>query len=116
MGFVRLAPQLTKAEPVHDYVVRVPYADGLIAEVDLDCLVGKGPVFEPLGDPAYFRRLRASHAAANTITWPSGADIARRRRPSMRRRKGFFKPFALDLQKDSFRSKQLATGTGTPGG
>jgi hypothetical protein len=72
---MRLTPRLEKAEPLHDHVVRVTYADGLIAEVDLGYLVGQGPVFEPLVDQAYFRRLRASRAA-NTITWPNGADIA----------------------------------------
>lgn len=72
---MRITPQLTKAEPTHHYAVRVTYVDGLTAEVDLGYLVGQGPVFDPLRDPAYFRRLTASRAA-NTITWPNGADIA----------------------------------------
>jgi len=74
-GKVRSTPKLQKAEPVHDYIVRVSYEDGLTAEVDLGYLTSGGPVFEPLREPAYFRRLRASRAA-NTITWPNGADIA----------------------------------------
>jgi hypothetical protein len=72
---VRTTPILEKAEPLGGYFVRVTYADGLAAEVDLGYLVDLGPVFEALRDPAYFRRLRASRAA-NTITWPNGADIA----------------------------------------
>jgi Protein of unknown function (DUF2442) len=74
-SFMRLTPVLTKAMVVHDYVVEVVYADGLVAEVDLSYLKALGPVFEPLSDPDYFRRLRASRDA-NTILWPNGTDIA----------------------------------------
>lgn len=33
-----------------------------------------GPVFEPLKDPAYFRRFEI--AEYGTIAWPNGADLA----------------------------------------
>jgi hypothetical protein len=72
---MRLAPKLKKAEVVHDYVVRLSYADGVVAEVDLGYLTERGPIFEPLRQPEYFRRLRASRDA-NTIVWPNGADVA----------------------------------------
>jgi hypothetical protein len=75
MGAVRVTPRLKKAEVLHDYVVRLTYADGLIADVDLAYIVELGPVFEELQRPEAFVRLRASRAA-NTITWPNGADIA----------------------------------------
>lgn len=72
---MRVTPTLKKAEAIHDYVVRLTYADGLTAEVDLAYIVGLGPVFEDLREPELFRRLRAS-PAANTVIWPNGADIA----------------------------------------
>ena len=72
---MRLIPRLKKAEVVHDYVVRLVYADGLVADVDLSYLVARGPIFQPLSDPDFFRRLRAS-PEANTVVWPNGADVA----------------------------------------
>jgi len=35
----------------------------------------RGPVFEPLLRPSYFRKARASRDAG-TVVWPNGADIA----------------------------------------
>jgi hypothetical protein len=72
---MRLTPKLERAEAVDGHTVRVEFADGVKAEVDLAYLIGSGPVFEPLTDVAYFRRVRASREA-NTIVWPNGADIA----------------------------------------
>ncbi len=74
-GGMRLTPRLKRAEVLHDHVVRVSYAGGLTAEVDLGYVLELGPVFEPLRDPAFFRQLKASREA-NTITWPNGADLA----------------------------------------
>jgi hypothetical protein len=72
---MRATPGLKKAEVTHDYVVRLTYADGLIADVDLAYILNLGPIFEELRSPDVSRRLRATRAA-NTITWPNGADIA----------------------------------------
>ena len=41
--------------------------------VDFARWVGRGPVFEPLKDPAYFQRFFVD---AETIVWPNGANIA----------------------------------------
>jgi hypothetical protein len=35
----------------------------------------EGPIFEPLHDPAFFRRVLLD-PVANTVVWPNGADIA----------------------------------------
>lgn len=72
---MRLTPLLLRAEPLDGYVVRVRYADGTDADVDLERLVGSGPIFDPLRDHTYFARLRANNEA-NTIVWPNGADVA----------------------------------------
>ncbi len=35
----------------------------------------RGPVFEPLRDPAVFRQF-AIHPEFHTLVWPNGADLA----------------------------------------
>ncbi len=65
---------LVSAEYVAAHVVRLRFADGIEGEVDL---AGElwGEVFEPLRDPALFRRFRLDREL-NTLTWPTGADLA----------------------------------------
>ncbi len=70
-----MTPRLKRVEVVHDYVVRLWYGDGVTANVDLSYVVELGPIFEALGQPDIFERVQASRAA-NTVTWPNGADIA----------------------------------------
>lgn len=72
---MRSTPMILEAEPLDGYVVRVSFADGTTAEVDLSYLLEYGGVFEPLRDPAFFRQLRADREAG-TIVWPNDADIA----------------------------------------
>ncbi|MGI8426598.1 MAG: DUF2442 domain-containing protein [Actinomycetota bacterium] len=62
------------AEVLADYRLRLRFSDGTKGEVDLEPHLW-GPVFEPLRDPAYFRRVSVSRAAG-TIMWPNGADIS----------------------------------------
>jgi hypothetical protein len=61
------------AEVVRDYIVRVKFEDGSEGEIDLAPELW-GPVFEPLKDSEYFRRM--SVAEYGTIAWPNGADFA----------------------------------------
>lgn len=68
-------PDLVEAVPRDGYFVYLRFADGLAADVDLSYLVGRGPVFEPLQDVEYFRRLRITEFH-DTIEWPNEADIA----------------------------------------
>jgi Protein of unknown function (DUF2442) len=73
--FVAEPPGLVEAKPLGEYRVHLRFADGLAADVDLSYLVGRGPVFEPLRDPEYFRRLCIDEFGV-TIQWPNEADIA----------------------------------------
>jgi hypothetical protein len=63
-----------EARYVRDHVVWLRFRDGTEGEVDLSGSL-RGPVFEPLRDPTYFRTLRV-HPECRTVVWPNGADIA----------------------------------------
>ena len=55
------------------HVYHVAFDDGLEGDVDFSEYVGRGPIFEPLGDLAFFQQARIE---GGTISWPNGADIA----------------------------------------
>jgi hypothetical protein len=57
-----------------DFVLWIRFSDGSEGEVDLSGELD-GPVFEPLRDPAYFRRFVLS-PDLHTVVWPNGADLA----------------------------------------
>jgi hypothetical protein len=61
------------AKHVRDYIVWVKFEDGAEGEIDLSGELW-GPVFEPLKQPDYFRKVAV--AEYGTIAWPNGADIA----------------------------------------
>ena len=68
-----MIPRLESVEYVTGYIIQVRFADGTEGEIDLrDELWGE--VFEPLKDPATFRRFKVDHEL-NTVVWPSGADL-----------------------------------------
>jgi hypothetical protein len=70
-----MPPKLIEAVPGEGYEVRLRFADGLTADVDLSYLLEYGGVFRPLRGVEYFRRLRVDDGG-NTIAWPNEADIA----------------------------------------
>jgi hypothetical protein len=72
---VKPVPRVTKVEPLDGYRLRLTFKEGLIGNVDLSYLVGAGPIFEPLRDIDYFRRVRLDRVIG-TIVWPNGADVA----------------------------------------
>jgi len=55
------------------YRVHLTFSDGSEKEVDLAPYL-KGPVFEPLHDPAMFREVFVD-PELGTLVWPNGADI-----------------------------------------
>jgi hypothetical protein len=72
---MRGTPRLIEAEPTEGWLVWLRFEDGVAAEVDLSGVVGSGPVFQPLCDPEYFRRI-AIYPSGATLYWPNEADIA----------------------------------------
>lgn len=64
--------EVTKAEYLTDYKLRLEFNEGTVMSVDLESeLVGK--VFEPLKDKDYFKAFSIKY---NTIEWENGADFA----------------------------------------
>jgi len=63
-----------EARYVGGHVVWLRFRDGTAGEVDLGPRL-RGPVFEPLRDPAYFKSFTI-HPEFQTLVWPNGADFA----------------------------------------
>lgn len=59
---------------VRDHIIWLRFEDGAEGEIDLTKSL-RGPVFEPLRDPAFFAKVRVN-PELGTIVWPDGADIA----------------------------------------
>ena len=69
-----MIPRLKFASHLGGYRVRLEFTDGVAGEIDLEDQLW-GEVFEPLRDPAYFRRFEV-HPELSTLTWSNGADLA----------------------------------------
>jgi hypothetical protein len=69
-----MVPRLVSVEHVQGYRIRVAFEDGAAGEINLEPELW-GEVFEPLRDPAVFCSFCLDEAL-NTITWPTGADLA----------------------------------------
>jgi len=66
--------RITEAEVCGPQLLRLGFNNGTHKTVDVRSLL-KGPVFEPLFDPAFFARATLDHECG-TVVWPNGADFA----------------------------------------
>ena len=65
---------VTHVEVVGEHRLRLTFADGAVGDVDFAGREWRG-IMEPLGDPAYFARVKVD-PEAGTISWPNGVDLA----------------------------------------
>jgi Protein of unknown function (DUF2442) len=65
-------PNVVRAEHRGGHSILLTFNDGLERVVDFSRWI-RGPIFEPLQDPEYFRRF---FIEGGTVVWPNGADIA----------------------------------------
>jgi hypothetical protein len=56
------------------YRIRATFSDGFTGEVDLAPLLGCGPIFESLRDPAFFRRVKVS--SYGVPEWSDELDLS----------------------------------------
>jgi hypothetical protein len=68
-------PRITSVRHVQDYTLELSFADGTTKQVDFRRrVVGRGGVFVPLEDVAFFKRVKVN-SEAGTIVWPNGVDF-----------------------------------------
>ena len=69
-----MTPNLSKAEYIGEYKIKVSFEDGAAGIIDLDGDLW-GEVFEPLKDLNKFQAFKVD-LELQTIVWPTGADLA----------------------------------------
>jgi hypothetical protein len=70
-----MAPRIRTVRVVGPMQLELTFTDASVGSVDLTSWIGgRGGVFGPLQDPAYFAHV-AVDAEAGTIVWPNGADL-----------------------------------------
>lgn len=69
-------PRILSVEPVVHGVLKLTWNDGYEGVVDLRGIIARGKVFEPLGNPDYFRGVRLSDYG-HSIYWgePDNEDV-----------------------------------------
>jgi hypothetical protein len=68
-------PRITNVKHIDNYVLALTFADGVQAEVDFaDKVIGRGGVFAPLQEVAYFAQVKVD-PEAKTLVWPNGVDL-----------------------------------------
>lgn len=65
--------EVVEVRHVRDFVLHVTLDNGMAAEIDLASYPKKGPIFAPLADIAFFKRVSIE---GGTLAWPNGADIS----------------------------------------
>lgn len=59
--------------PLEDYHLILEFNSGEYKVIGLRQFL-RGPVFEPLRGPSYFKQVRVDYQAG-TVVWPNGADL-----------------------------------------
>jgi len=67
-------PEVVAVESTEACRLPLTFDDGTKGEVDLETFLSFVGVFEPLRDPAEFRKVRVD-PESGTIAWPNGAGI-----------------------------------------
>jgi hypothetical protein len=65
--------RVKSVQVLEGFKARLVFTDGSAKTIDLAPFL-KGPMFEPLKDPARFREVRVD-PELETLVWPNGADI-----------------------------------------
>ena len=65
-------PQVIAARHIREFIISARFDDGTEKYIDVSQWF-KGPVFEPLRDPKFFKKF---FVEAGTLAWPNGVDIA----------------------------------------
>jgi len=65
-------PQVIRARHIKGFVISARFDDGTEKCIDVSQWF-KGPVFESLKDPKFFKTF---YIEAGTLAWPNGVDIA----------------------------------------
>jgi len=72
---MQLCETVTGVRVIGSYRLELTFADGVRGEVDLsERIVGRGGIFKPLEDPAFFRQVRVNDELG-TIVWPNDVDF-----------------------------------------
>lgn len=72
-GVESILHEVRSAYPVAPHHLILEFETGEYRVINLQPLL-EGPIFEPLGDPAFFRQVRVD-PCAGTVVWPNGADL-----------------------------------------
>jgi hypothetical protein len=68
-------PRVKQVHYRGEYRLELSFTDGTSGEYDFkERVVGRGGVFEPLEDIAFFRQVKVD-SEAGTIIWPNGVDF-----------------------------------------
>lgn len=70
-----MLPRICQVQVVGPHRLALTFTDGHQGIADVaPWIYGRGGVFTPLHDPAYFARVTVDHDAG-TVTWPNGVDL-----------------------------------------
>lgn len=68
-------PRIKAVRYLADYRLELTFTDDTKGEIDLkERITGRGGVFEPLQDVAFFKQVKVD-TEAGTIVWPNGVDF-----------------------------------------